>query len=261
MGKLDGKVAVITGAGRGIGRAAVQLFSKEGAAIVVNDRDEAVAAKSAKDIEDAGGKVMFCVADIVNAKDAQRLMDTAVEKFGGLNILVNCAGITRDAPIHKMTDQQWDMAIDVNLKGTFNCIRAAAKYMRKEGHNGRIINISSISGIRGAATQANYASAKGGIISLTKVVAHEWERFGVTCNCIAYGPVDTRLTRAREEQNEEVAGEKLGVPLKTRKEMMDRYDGRIMSPEDAAHPILFFAQDESWCINGNCLQAALGGFS
>lgn len=261
MGKLDGKVAVITGAGRGIGNATAKLFSKEGAAVVINDTDETVAARSAEEIEDAGGKAIYCVANIVNSKDAQRLMDTAVEKFGGLNILVNCAGITRDAPIHKMTDQQWDMAIDVNLKGTFNCIRAAAQYMRKEGHNGRIINISSISGIRGGATQANYAAAKGGVISLTKVVAHEWERFGVTCNCVAYGPVDTRLTRAREEQDEEVAGEKLGIPLKTRKEMIERYDGRIMSPIDAAYPILFFAQDESWCINGNCLQAALGGFS
>ncbi|MBU1052618.1 MAG: SDR family NAD(P)-dependent oxidoreductase [Proteobacteria bacterium] len=261
MGKLDGKIAVITGAGRGIGKATAQLFSREGAAVVINDTDETVAAKSAKDIEDSGGKAISCIADIVNPKDAQRLMDTTVSKFGALNILVNCAGITRDAPIHKMTDLQWDMAIDVNLKGTFNCIRAAAKHMRTKGHNGRIINISSISGVKGAATQANYASAKGGIISLTKVVAHEWERFGITCNCIAYGPVDTRLTRAREEQEEEVAGEKLGVPLKTRNDMMERYDGRIMSPEDAAHPILFFALDESWCINGNCLQAALGGFS
>ncbi len=261
MGRLNGKVAVITGAGRGIGKATAYLLAKEGAAVVVNDTDETVAAKSAKEIEASGGKTIYCVADIVNTKDADRLMDSAVEKFGGLNILVNCAGITRDAPIHKMTDQQWDMAIDVNLKGTFNCIRAAAKYMRKQGHNGRIINISSISGIRGAATQANYASAKGGIISLTKVVAHEWEQFGVTCNCVAYGPVDTRLTRAREDQDEEVAGEKLGIPLKTRKEMMERYAGRIMSPEDAAYPILFFAQDESWYITGNCLQAALGGFS
>ncbi|MFA4836976.1 MAG: SDR family NAD(P)-dependent oxidoreductase [Dehalococcoidia bacterium] len=260
MGKLDGKVAVITGSGRGIGKATAQLFAREGAAVVINDVDEAVAAQTAKEIESAGGKVTYCVANISKGEDAQKLMDTAAKKFGKLDILVNCAGITRDAPIHKMTDDQWNMVVDISLKGTFNCIRAAAKYMRVEGHNGRIINVSSLAGVKGSATQANYASAKGGIISLTKVVAHEWERFGVTCNCVAYGMVDTRLTKAREGQNEEVAGEKLGVPEKAREALLERMGGKIMSPEEAAAPILYFAQPESWCINGNCLQAAMCAF-
>jgi len=160
-----------------------------------------------------------------------------------------------------MTDDQWNMAVDISLKGTFNCIRAAAPYMRKDGHNGRVINISSMAGVRGNPGQGNYAAAKGGIISLTKVVAHEWERFGVTCNCVAYGPVDTRLTKVREDQDEEVAGEKVGIQQKARDAVLEKYHGRIMQPEDAAQPILYFAQPESWCINGNCLQAALGGFS
>ncbi len=261
MGKLDGKVAVITGSGRGIGKATAQLFAEEGAAVVISDIDEAVAVAAAKEIESAGGKATYCVTNVVSGDDCQKLMDTAVEKFGQLDILVNCAGVTKDAPIHKMTDQQWDMVIDISLKGTFNCIRAASKYMRRENHNGRIINISSLAGVKGSATQGNYASAKGGIISLTKVVAHEWERFGVTCNCVAYGMVDTRMTRAKEEQDEEVAGEKVGIPTKAREALIERMGGKIMTPEEAAYPILYFAQPESWCINGNCLQAAMGAFA
>jgi len=261
MGKLDGQVAVITGSGRGIGKATAKLFTKEGCAVVVNDIDESVAAETAKEIEAAGGKVTYCVANVVKPDECQKLMDTAVEKFGKLDILANLAGLTRDNVIHKMTDEQWDVAVDISLKGTFNCIRAASKYMRKENHNGRIINISSMAGVRGNPGQANYAAAKGGIISLTKVVAHEWERFGVTCNCVAYGPVDTRLTKVLESQEESVDGIRLGIPQKARDAVMEKYHGRIMQPEDAAYPILYFAQPESWCINGNCLQAALGGFS
>ena len=261
MGKLDGQVAVITGSGRGIGKATAELFVKEGCAVVINDVDENVAVETTKALEEAGGKATYCVADVTKPDECQKLMDTAMEKFGRLDILVNLAGITRDNVIHKMTDQQWDLAVDISLKGTFNCIRAASKYMRKEGHNGKIINISSMAGVRGNAGQANYAAAKGGIISLTKVVAHEWERFGVTCNCVAYGPVDTRLTRVREDQDEKVNGESVGIPQKARDAVMEKYHGRIMQPEDAAYPILYFAQPESWCINGNCLQAALGGFN
>lgn len=261
MGRLDGKVAVITGSGRGIGKATAQLFAQEGAAVCVNDIDLSVAQESADEIKKAGGKAIACVANIAKGDDAQKLMDTCVEKFGKLDILVNCAGITRDNVVHKMTDEQWDMAVDISLKGTFNCIRAAAKYMRKEGHNGRIINISSMAAVRGNPGQANYAAAKGGIIALTKVVAHEWENFGVTCNAIAYGPVDTRLTRSKESQNEVVGGEKLGIPQKLHDAVMEKYHGKIMTPEDAAQPILYFALPESWCINGNLLQAALGGFS
>ncbi len=261
MGRLDGKVAVITGSGRGIGKATAQLFAREGAAICINDIELAVAQESANEIIKAGGKAIACVANVTKGEETQKLMDTAVEKLGKLDILVNCAGITRDNVIHKMTDEQWDTAVDISLKGTFNCIRSAAKYMRKEGHNGRIINISSMAAVRGNPGQINYASAKGGIIALTKVVAHEWEAFGVTCNCVAYGPVDTRLTRVRESQDETFGSEKLGIPQKARDAVMEKYHGKIMTPEDAANPILFFALPESWCISGNTLQAAMGGFS
>jgi 3-oxoacyl-[acyl-carrier protein] reductase len=260
MGKLDNKVAVITGSGRGIGKATAELFVKEGCAVVINDVDEHVAAETARALEASGGQVTHCVGDVTKPDDCRKLMDTAAEKFGRLDILVNLAGLNLDNVIHKMTDLQWDMAVDISLKGTFNCIRAAARYMRVEGHNGRIINISSMAGVRGNPGQINYAAAKGGIISMTKVVAHEWERFGVTCNCIAYGMVDTRLTKARESQDESADGERLGLPQKSRDTVMEKYHGRIMQPEDAAYPILYFAQPESWCINGNCLQSAMGGF-
>jgi len=138
-------------------------------------------------------------------------MDTAVEKFGKLDILVNNAGITRDAMIHKITDAQWDIVVDIFLRGAFNCIRAASKYMIKEGHNGSIINTSSAVWLMGNIGQINYASAKAGLIGMSKTVAKEWARFGVNCNAVAWGIVDTRLTREKEAGGE-VAGEKLGIP-------------------------------------------------
>ncbi|MDD5093975.1 MAG: SDR family NAD(P)-dependent oxidoreductase [Dehalococcoidia bacterium] len=261
MGKLDGKVAVITGSGRGIGKATAELFCKEGASVVINDIDQKVVDETVAEIKKAGGKVVGCQADITKPDQCQKLMDTAAESFGKLDILVNNAGLTRDGVIHKMTDEMWDQCVNISLKGTFNCIRAAAKYMRKENHNGRIINVSSMAAVRGNPGQANYASAKGGIIALTKVIGREWENFGVTCNCVAYGPVDTRLTKSAESQDEVVGGVKLGIPAKARDNIMEKYHGKIMQPADAAWPIFFFATPEAWCINGNCIQAAIYGFN
>ena len=261
MGKLDDKIAVVTGSGRGIGKAITKLLASEGASVCINDINEDVASVVAKEIEESGGNAISCTANVAEREDAQKLMDTVFERYGKLDILVNNAGLTRDNVIHKMTDEQWDLCVDICLKGTFNCIRAAAKYMRKEGHNGRIINISSMSAVKGNPGQINYSAAKGGIISLTKTVAKEWEKFGITCNAIAYGPVDTRLTKVKDEQDETIYGEKLGIPQRARDHLMEIYHGQIISPEDAAQPVLFFALPETWFINGNLLQASLGGFS
>lgn len=257
MGKLDGKVAVITGSGRGIGKATAMLFAQEGAHVIVNDVDSIPADETVKQIEAKGGKAVACVAEITKPEQAQKLMDTAVERFAKIDILVNNAGITRDALIHKMTDAQWDICIDICLKGTFNCIRAAAKYMMKEHHNGRIVNISSVAGLMGNIGQINYSSAKAGLIGLTKTVAKEWQRFGITCNAVAYGLVDTRLTKEKE-MGSEVAGEKVGVPKKIRDAMVQQAAGAIMQPEDAAKPILFLASDDAQFITGNVLNVSAG---
>jgi len=257
MGKLDGKVAVITGSGRGIGKGTAMLFAQEGASVVINDVDPVPAEEAVKEIQAKGGKAAACVADITKPEQAQKLMDTAVEKFGKLDILVNNAGITRDALIHKMTDAQWNICMDICLTGTFNCIRAASKYMVKEGHNGRIINISSVAGLMGNIGQINYSSAKAGLIGMTKTVAKEWQRFGITCNAVAYGMVDTRLTKEKE-MGDEVGGEKVGIPKKVRDTMMQQVSDAVMEPEDAAKPVLFLASDDAKFITGNVLNVSAG---
>jgi len=184
-------------------------------------------------------------------------MDTAVDKFGDLNILVNNAGLSRDALIHKMTDAQWDICVDIILKGTFNCIRSAAKYMRKPRHGGKIINIASVVGLMGNIGQINYTAAKAGIVGLTKTVAREWAPFGVTCNAIAYGFVHTRFT-AEKETGEEVAGEKMGIPKRIRDRMLQEIGGKAMTSDDAAKPVLFLASADSDFITGDVLNVSAG---
>ena len=257
MGKLDGKVAVITGAARGIGKADALLFAKEGAVVVVSDIDESPLLEVVNEIKAAGGKAVSCAGNVTKLEDCQKIMDTAAKNFGKLDILVNNAGLTRDAVVHKMTDDQWDLCININLKGTFNCIRAASPYMRKEGHNGRIINVASVAGLMGNAGQINYSAAKAGVIGLTKTMAKEWARFGITCNVIAYGLVDTRLTRVREEQTEIVEGEMLGLS-KASREMFLQKINKPMEPEDAAKPVLFMASDDAAFITGQVLNVSGG---
>jgi 3-oxoacyl-[acyl-carrier protein] reductase len=256
MGRLDGKVAVITGAARGIGRADALLFAKEGAAVLVSDIDEAPLMEVVKDITAAGAKADGCAGDVRKLEDCQKIMDKAVEKFGKIDILVNNAGLTRDALISRMTDAQWDMCVDISLKGTFNCIRAASKYMMKTAHNGRIINVASVAGLMGNVGQINYSAAKSGLIGLSKTVAREWGRFGITCNVVAYGFVDTRLTREKETQQEEVAGEAVGIPKKIRDMML--LQAKPMTPEDAGKPVLFLASDDAAFITGQVLNVSAG---
>jgi len=257
MGKLDGKVAVITGAARGIGKEDALLFAKEGASVIISDIDQAPLVETAREIEAAGGKVAWCVTDVTRTEDTDRLMDTAVEKFGDLNILVNNAGITRDALIHRMTDAQWDICLDIILKGTFNCIRSSAKYFRKQGHGGKIINVASVVGLMGNIGQINYSAAKGGIVALTKTVAREWAGFGVTCNAVAYGFVHTRLTDEKES-GDIVAGEAVGIPKKVRDSMLEGIGGKAMTPEEAARPVLFLASSDSDFITGQTLNVSAG---
>lgn len=257
MGRVEGKVAVVTGAARGIGRETAKLLAKEGASVAINDIDEAPLLETAREIEAAGGKVVAYAGDLTKRENAQKLLDTAAGKFGTVDILVNNAGLLRDAMIHRMTEAQWDISIDVNLKAVFNCIQAASKYMMKEGYGGSIINVTSTTGLDGNIGQVNYAAAKSGLIGLAKTVAKEWERYGVTCNCIAFGFVDTRMTREKET-GDEVMGEKVGIPKKIRDAVVERIAGKIMKPEDAAKPILFLASDEARFVTGTVLNCSAG---
>jgi len=256
MGKLDGKVAVITGSGRGVGKATAKLFAEEGAAVVINDIDKVPVEETVKEIEALGGKAAGCVADITKPEEAQRLIDTAGEKFGDLHILINNAGLSRDNRIDKMTDSQWDICIDINLKGPFNCIRAASKYMMKEEHVGRIVNVTSLAALAGNFGQINYSAAKAGVIGITKTVAKEWAAFGVTCNAVAFGGVDTRFT-AEKESSEEIMGEKIGLPKKFRDAMIAQ-GARFMTPEEAARTILFLVSDDAASITGHVLNVTSG---
>jgi len=257
MGVLDGKITVITGAARGIGKADAMLLAKEGASVVISDIDSAALAETASEIESAGGKVAWIVADVTNPEDTDKLMDFAVEKFGDINILVNNAGLSRDGLIHRMSDAQWDICIDICLKGTFNCIRSSAKYFRKPGHGGKIINTSSVVGLMGNIGQVNYAAAKAGVIGMTKTVAKEWAGFGITCNAIAFGFVHTRLT-AEKESGDEVSGEKVGIPKKVRDQMLENISGQAMTAEDAARITLFLASPDSDYITGHTLNVSAG---
>ncbi|RMH36051.1 MAG: SDR family oxidoreductase [Deltaproteobacteria bacterium] len=202
MGLLDGKVAVITGAGGGIGRAHALLFAKEGAKVVVNDlggardgtgSDETAAAKVVAEIVDAGGEAVPNYDDVSERAGADNIVKTALDAFGKLDILVNNAGILRDKTLLKMTDEMFDIVVKVHLRGTFLCTRAAAAHMKERGEGGRIINTTSVAGLMGNFGQTNYAAAKAGIYGLTRTVAMELKKYHITCNALA--PIaHTRLT-------------------------------------------------------------------
>src|SRR4051794_2169881 len=206
MGLIEDRVAVVTGAGRGIGRAVALTFVREGASVVINDVEEAPA-REAQEACDAvrPGMTAIHVGSVADPAATDTLMRTAAERFGKLDILVNNAGITRDRMAHLMTDEWWDLVIDVNLTGTFNCIRSAARYLRdvakkeiedhgKPQYCRKIVNFFSTAAIRGNPGQINYTAAKMGNIGITRTVAQEWGRYWVNVNAVAPGFTNTRLT-------------------------------------------------------------------
>ncbi|ODU07480.1 MAG: 3-oxoacyl-ACP reductase [Pseudonocardia sp. SCN 72-86] len=204
MSKLDGKVALVTGSGRGIGAEIARKLAAEGAAVVVNDLDDAPAKETVAAIEATGGRAVACVGSVTDDGFAERFVQTGVDAYGGLDIVVNNAGYTWDAVVQKMSDEQWDAILDVHLKAPFRILRAAqpvisglVKAARAAGEEvpcRKIVNISSIAGLGGNAGQANYAAAKAGVTGLTKAVAKEWGRYNVTVNTVAFGLIGTRLT-------------------------------------------------------------------
>jgi 3-oxoacyl-[acyl-carrier protein] reductase len=265
MGLIENRVAVVTGAGRGIGRACALTFVQQGARVVINDVEEAPAkeAQAACDVV-APGRTAIHVGSVTNPADTDALMKTAVDQFGALDILVNNAGITRDRMSHQMTDEWWDLVIDVNLTGTFNCIRSSARYLRdvakkeiedfgRPKHCRKIVNFFSTAAIRGNPGQINYTAAKMGNVGITRTVAQEWGRFWINVNAVAPGFTNTRLTAPKQK------GDELGVPEEQRQAMLQRIPmARFGEPEDIANAVLFFSSPLSDYVTGQEINVSGG---
>lgn len=235
---LTGKVALVTGSGRGIGKAIAQRLSEAGAITVINDVSDASEATAAE-IKATGKQSLFVKGSVSSSEDVNRMVETIITTFGRLDILVNNAGITRDQLTLRMTDEEWDAVIDVNLKGVFLCSRAALKYMMKQRW-GRIINISSISGIVGNPGQVNYCAAKAGIIGITRTVAKEMASRQITANAICPGFILTDMTQKLPDKVKEEYSKHIPV-------------GYFGTPGDVAEAVVFFASEESRYITGQYL--------
>jgi 3-oxoacyl-[acyl-carrier protein] reductase len=246
--RLKDKVAVVTGGARGIGRAVVLAFAKEGADVLVNYVSNSKAADEVvAQTEKLGRKALAVKADVASTSDAQNMVNMAVQKLGGLDILVNNAGISIPAMLLKMTEEQWDRIINVHLKGTFNCTQAAAQHMKDKKY-GKIINVISTAGIYGTVGQINYASAKAGIIGFTKSASRELGRYHINVNAICAGVIETDMT------------EKLRTDEKLRDVYTQRIQlGRFAKPEEVAHAFVFLASYESDYVTGQVLSVD-GGY-
>lgn len=264
-GKLNGKVAIISGSGRGIGREIALKLAAEGASVVVNDLDDAPAKETVADIEAAGGTAALCVGSVTDADFAERFVGTATDAFGGLDIVVNNAGYTWDNVIQKMTDEQWDAMLDVHLKAPFRILRAAqpviaaaAKSARDAGLEvpcRKVVNVSSIAGIVGNAGQVGYASAKAGIVGLTNTLTKEWGRYNVTVNTVAFGMIKTRLTAASADESGTIDIEGKTIKVGVNPELLAAVERsvplrRAGTPEDAAGAVYLFCSPESDYISG-----------
>ncbi len=272
MGKLDGKVAIVSGSGRGIGRAIAVKLAHEGARVVVNDLDAGCADEALAAVRAAGSDGCCCVGNVTGEGFAERFVATAVQQLGGLDIIVNNAGYTWDDPIHKMDDRQWQALLEVHLTAPFRILRAAGSFIRhaarEEAAAGRelfrkVVNISSITGLHGRSAQANYAAAKAGVNGLTVALAKEWGRHKVNVNSVAFGMIRTRLTESAADGSTQIdidgqritvannpgilKGAESGVPL-----------GRAGTPEEAAGAVYLLCSPESNYITGQVLVCAGG---
>lgn len=271
MGVLDGKVAIVTGSARGIGRATAELLSEQGAKVVINDLDGDVANQTASEIS---GETAVYAGDLTKPSAGDELVKATIDAFGQIDIIVNNAGYTLDAPIHKMSDDWFQKMLDIHVIAPFRIIRAAAPHLRepakKEREEGRevfrkIVNISSISGTMGNAGQANYSAGKSAIVGLTKTLAKEWGQFKVNVNAVAFGYIETRLTASKVEDNVmEIDGEKvqLGIPdqLRGMAAMLIPL-GRPGTPEEAAGGVFFLCSPWSNYVHGQTLNVTGGQFT
>ncbi|HTQ68194.1 MAG TPA: SDR family oxidoreductase [Solirubrobacteraceae bacterium] len=270
MGVLDGKSAIVTGSARGIGRATAELLSEQGAQILINDLDGDVAEQAASEIQ---GETAVFSGDLTKPGAADELVQKAIDSFGKIDIIVNNAGYTLDAPVHKMSDEAFQAMLDIHTIVPFRVIRAAAPHLRepakKEREEGKevfrkIVNISSTSGTMGNAGQANYSSGKAGVVGLTKTVAKEWGQFKVNVNAVAFGFIDTRLTQAKVDENTmEMDGQtiQLGIPEQMRQmaAMMIPL-GRPATPAEAAGGVFFLCSPWSNYVHGQTLHVTGGVF-
>jgi 3-oxoacyl-[acyl-carrier protein] reductase len=270
MGVLDDKVAIVTGSARGIGRATAELLAEHGARVVISDLDADLARETAGDI---GGQTTVFAGDLTKDGAPDELVATAIDAWGRLDIVVNNAGYTLDAAIHKMSDDWFQRMLDIHLVVPFRVIRAAAPHLRepakRERDEGRevfrkIVNVSSISGTMGNAGQANYAAGKAGIIGLTKTLAKEWGQFKVNCNAVAFGYIDTRLTASKEASNTmQIDGRtvQLGIPEPLRGVMPTFIAmGRRGLPQEAAGGVFFLCSPWSNYVHGQVLNITGGQF-
>ncbi|MDA2667393.1 3-oxoacyl-ACP reductase FabG [Bacillus cereus] len=240
---LNGKTAVVTGAAQGIGKEIARVYAKLGAKVLISDVNEEKLQKTTREFLDEGYEVSLYRCDVSNQNEAKSLIEYAVQKFGTLHILVNNAGITRDAMLHKMEKSAWEQVLQVNLTGVFYCMQPALLYMRQQGY-GRIINISSISR-EGNIGQANYTATKAGVVGLTKTAAKEVGSFGITCNAICPGFMDTDMTKT--------------IPDKVKEKMVGAIPvGRIGTPEDIANAAAFLASEYASYITGEVLNVSGG---
>eukprot|EP01104_Vermistella_antarctica_P004032 TRINITY_DN1448_c0_g2_i1.p1 TRINITY_DN1448_c0_g2~~TRINITY_DN1448_c0_g2_i1.p1 ORF type:complete len:327 (+),score=52.02 TRINITY_DN1448_c0_g2_i1:38-982(+) len=269
---LDGNVSIVTGSGQGIGKATALLFAKHGAKVVVTDLDKAKSDAVALEINESGGVAISVPGDVTHASFAPTVIDATIARFGKVNILVNNAGYTWDGVIHKMTDEQWDAMISVHNTAVFRLVREIAPHLREPAkkemssggvvENRSIINVSSTSGLHGNFGQLNYSCAKMGVVGLTKTIAKEWGPFGIRCNTVAFGLVDTRLTRPKEEgESVDIGGGRriaLGIPGK----MRGGHDfiplRRPGTADEAAQSVLFLASPQSSYITGHTLEVTGG---
>ncbi|MEU5397887.1 SDR family NAD(P)-dependent oxidoreductase [Streptomyces sp. NPDC005963] len=265
MGTLDGKVAVVSGSGRGIGREIALRLASEGASVVVNDLDEEPAQQTSADITAAGGTAVVCAGSVVEEGFAERFVATAVDSFGGLDIIVNNAGYTWDSVIQKMTDEQWDTILDVNLKAPFRILRAAQPYFKTHpvDHHRKVVNVSSTSGFYGNAGQANYGAAKAGVIGLTKTMAKEWGRYKVNVNAVAFGFVLTRMTEVTAADNTtlEIDGRAIRVGMNPDRAAMAATTipfGRPGTPREAAGAVYLLCTPDADYINSQCIVVDAG---
>ncbi|MEU6674148.1 SDR family oxidoreductase [Streptomyces sp. NPDC046925] len=274
MGTLEGQTAVISGSGRGIGREIALRLAREGARIVVNDLDPEPAKDTVAAIEAVGGAAVACVGNVTDDGFGERFVQTALDHFDGLDIIVNNAGYTWDSVIQKLTDEQWDAVLDVHLKAPFRILRAAQPVIsaaaKKEARTGtprcrKVVNISSIAGLGGNAGQANYAAAKAGVTGLTRTLAKEWGRYNVTVNTVAFGLIKTRLTEAPADQDATIHVEGNDIKVGVNPDLLSAMErsiplGRAGTPAEAAGAVYLLCTPDSDYVSGQTLVCG-GGFS
>ena len=237
---LRGKVAIVTGAARGIGKSIAMKLALAGANVVIADVEEEMAKSAAKEISQKGSETISVMVNVSSLSSVEEMVKKTLDKFGRIDILVNNAGVTRDALVMRMKEEDWDLVLDVNLKGAFNCIKVVSPVMVKQ-RSGKIVNIASIVGISGNAGQANYSASKGGLIALTKTCAKEFASRQINVNAVAPGFIETSMT------------ERLPAEVKERLSSQIPF-GKIGKPEDVANAVLFLVSEEAAYITGEVVK-------